>query len=100
MHRAEVRIDDQLLLELSIRSRKTEPTSRLFQCFTQQDNLYQAPVWMQGWLAEHEEEAGLLKPGEHPWGLELDDMLDDVVPFREQFVEGGQEDFGEMEIHT
>ncbi len=86
------------ILKLEVSRCDLKPTARLFQCFAQgPEGLYQAPVQMQGWLGEHEEERGRLELSDHPLLAGLDDALSDEVPFREQLVEGGQEDFGAME---
>ena len=85
------------LLRLEVERAKLAPTSRLFQCFARgPGGLYQAPVYMQGWLGEHEEERGRLEVDDHPRIQGLAAALADDVPFREQVVEGGQEDFGAM----
>ena len=95
----EISDEDGLILRLEVARRPLSPASRLFQCFAlgPQGVVHQAPVRMQGWLGEHEEEVGLLALEGHPLLDGLDLALGDDVPFREQLVEGGQEDFGAME---
>lgn len=86
-------------LRLRVTRRSLAPAERLYQCFARgPEGLYQAPVRMQGWLGEHEEETGLLTLSDHPLIADLAGALADDVPFREQVVEGGQEDFGAMEV--
>jgi hypothetical protein len=97
--RVEVVEGGRTVLRLRIGRRPLAPTERLFQCFARGPaGLYDAPVRMQGWLGEHEDETGLLTLGEHPIVADLAAALADDVPFREQVVAGGQEEFGAMEV--
>lgn len=101
MHHAEVLTDGERLLRLAVKKGRTgESTSRLYQCFAQQDPLFDAPVQMRGWVAEHQEEVGRLELSDHAWVRGLESALEDNVPFREQFVENGLEDFGDMKAST
>jgi hypothetical protein len=94
--RVEVLAGGERVLALAVTRRHGRFASRLFQCFTMHDQLQRAPVRMEGWVGEHEEETGRLELGSHPLVAGLARALADEVPFREQVVEGGQEDFGEM----
>lgn len=83
------------IIELAVRSLGSlEPTSRSFQCFSSQgEQLYRAAVDITGQLCEHEEETGQLIIGPHEAGLQLGELFQERIPFREQFMESGVEYF-------
>lgn len=73
---------------------------RTYQCFSSDaQGLYRVTLDIEGDYDEHEEELGLLTPGAHPLGQLLDELAQDLVPFREQSLARGQQRFGALLQH-
>jgi|TARA_B110000196_G_scaffold87044_1_gene75491 hypothetical protein len=86
------------ILDMRITDFSKQPDTLLFNAFTtDREEKFKVNIFMQGQHSEHEEETGSLKlyPHEMTEGLDLDDIS--TVPFREQWFQGGQQTFEELE---
>ncbi len=87
-----VKEGDLDILRLSV-AKKTyfKEAKRYYQCFTEQKNLYQLRIDIEGEMEEHEEETGELFMADHPFCQKIDLALESLVPFREQSMGKGIE---------
>jgi hypothetical protein len=86
------------ILDMRITDFSKQPDTLLFNAFTtDREEKFKVNIFMQGQHSEHEEETGSLKlyPHEMTERLDLDDIS--TVPFREQWFQGGQQTFEELE---
>lgn len=97
---AVVRDEQQVVLRLRVADTKQVASRRNYQCFSADaEHSYRVTVAIEGQLSEHEDERGELKLGEHPITATIARLLDDPIPFREQYMESGVQHFGELVRH-
>ena len=91
---------DTPVLSLSVGLAGGAPGIQTYQCFSADDRgVYRVKLDIEGEFDEHEEELGMLEPGAHPLGRQLDALALDRIPFREQSLGRGHQLFGALLRH-
>ncbi len=91
---ARVSAGDAPIAEMTVTAHSIAPVSHLYQSMMHDSTgSYLANIVMEGHQSEHEEERGTLTLFDHPFhgALQLDDVSD--VPFRELWMQNGQQLF-------
>ncbi len=78
---------------------QTKQVNRIYQCFSYSDILHRVNIEICGKLNEHEEEAGSLEFIDHPFCEQIQ-LLEDDIPFREQSMGLGQQNFAALVLHN
>jgi hypothetical protein len=98
---AVVREDQHVLLRLRVTGTTAVDTRRAYQCFSVDvEHLCRVMIEIDGRMCEHEDEHGELELGEHPRVASLAQLLDDPIPFREQWLDAGEQHFGALVRHA
>jgi hypothetical protein len=98
-----VRVDDGAapLLRLDVGLAPQAESRRLYQCFSNDvEQLYRVSIDILGTLAEHEDERGELELTDHPIASWLAELIDDSIPFREQSMGAGEQQFASLTPHA
>jgi hypothetical protein len=100
--RVSVRDGEQPLLRLTVGLGPQAPSHRHYQCFSADaEQIYRVGIDIVGPLFEHEDERGALDlHDQHPLGAWLGDLIDDPIPFREQSVGRGEQQFASLRAHA
>ena len=96
-------VSDEGRAVLRLRVTGTTPVDsrRTYQCFmVEEPHIYRSTVEFEGSLSVHEDERGELVLGDHPVAATLARLLDDLIPFREECMDAGEERFGEPVLHA
>jgi len=87
-------------LQLTVDTLGGSPQTRRYLCFSAAGStLYRVAIDIRGSLDEHEEESGLLELFEHAVADEVSGMIEDDVPFREQYMDQGEQRFADLTVH-
>ena len=98
-----VRVDDgsQPLLRLDVGPASYSDSRRLYQCFSSDvEQVHRVAIEICGPLAEHEDERGELELTDHPIASWLGELIDDSIPFREQSMGAGEQQFASLTPHA
>ncbi len=94
-------LDGKSLLELHVKPVGSyESISRMYQCFVKDEkNSCRFAMEIKGKLCEHEDEKGHVLIAEHPVVAPFQELIYERIPFREQFMEFGDQYLEEMQPH-